>query len=285
GVITRTERRSDMALETDGSSGASHGVEHTPLPSYVLITPARNEADYIERTIRSVIAQTHLPLRWVIVDDGSTDGTADIVRRYLPGRPWIHLVTLSERQDRNFAAKVHAFRAGYERLHDLSFDIVGNLDGDVSFDPDYFEYLTAKFRDIDKLGVAGTHYVEGGFHSFRDSYISVHHVNGQVQLFRRACFEEIGGYTPIRGGGIDWVAVTTARMKGWVTYSFDERIFQHHRPMGTATTGPLGSRFHYGKKDYLLGGHPLWQLVRGVFQMTKRPYVLGGLALLTGYAY
>src|SRR5438270_347866 len=83
---------------------------------------------------------------------------------------------------------------------------------------------------------------EGDFHSYRDSHINVHHVNGQVQLFRRTCFEEIGGYVPIKGGGIDWVAVTTARMKGWTTYSFGERVFEHHRKMGTAGGSELGAR-------------------------------------------
>jgi poly-beta-1,6-N-acetyl-D-glucosamine synthase len=135
------------------------------------------------------------------------------------------------------------------------------------------------------LGVAGTHYIEGGFHSYRDSYINVQHVNGQCQLFRRACFDDIGGYVPIKGGGIDWVAVTTARMKGWTTQSFDERVFYHHRKMGTAGSGELRARFHYGKKDYFLGGHPLWQVFRSTFQMAKKPYVLGGVCLLLGYVW
>jgi biofilm PGA synthesis N-glycosyltransferase PgaC len=252
---------------------------------YVLITPAHNEADYIERTVQSVIAQTVLPKRWIIVSDGSTDATEAIVERYLPGRSWLELVRLPPRSERHFAAKVEAFNVGYERVRDLEFEVIGNLDADVSFDAGYMEYLLGKFRAMPELGVAGTHYVERGFHSFRDSYINVHHVNGQCQMFRRRCFDDIGGYVPIKSGGIDWVAVTTARMKGWTTMSFDEQVFEHHRKMGTAGTGVLGSRFHYGKKDYFLGGHPLWQLCRGTFQMVKRPYVLGGLCLLLGYAW
>ena len=253
---------------------------------YVLITPARNEAAFIERTIRSMIAQTQLPLRWVIVSDGSTDGTDEIVERYTPAHDWIELVKLPPRQERNFAAKVLAVRAGYERVQHLPFEVVGNIDADVSFPEDYFAYLLSKFECTPELGVAGTHYIEGNFHSYRDSYINVHHVNGQIQLFRRGCFDEIGGYVPIKGGGIDWVAVTTARMKGWLTYSYDERVFHHHRKMGTAGgSSELQARFHYGKKDYFLGGHPLWQLLRGTFQMAKRPYVVGGLALLAGYAW
>lgn len=250
---------------------------------YVLITPAHNEADLIEKTIQSVIAQTVLPKRWVIVSDGSTDGTDEIVRKYIDGREWLELVRLPERQERNFAAKVQAFNAGYQRIKDLSFDVIGNIDADISFGEDFMAYLLEKFEEMPKLGVAGTHYIEGDFHSYTDSYINVHHVNGQCQLFRRACFEDIGGYVPIKGGGIDWVAVTTARMKGWITYSFGDRIFYHHRKMGTAGSNELMSRFNYGKKDYFLGGHPLWQLFRGTYQMFKKPYILGGLALLLGY--
>jgi glycosyltransferase involved in cell wall biosynthesis len=250
---------------------------------YVLITPARNEADLIEKTIHSVIAQTVLPKRWVIVSDGSTDGTDEIVKKYMNGREWLELVRLPERQERNFAAKVQAFDAGYERVKDLSFEVIGCLDADISFGEDFFAYLLEKFKVMPKLGVAGTHYIEGSFHSYTDSYINVHHVNGQCQLFRRACFEDIGGYVPIKGGGIDWVAVTTARMKGWTTYSFADRTFYHHRKMGTAGSNELMSRFNYGKKDYFLGGHPLWQLFRGTFQMAKKPYIVGGLGLLLGY--
>jgi len=252
---------------------------------YVLITPAHNEAAFIEKTIESVIAQTVPPLRWVIVSDGSTDGTDEIVGKYLGDHPWMELIRLPPRAKRSFAAKVMAFDAGYERVKDLAFDVIGNVDADVSFDADFMEFLLGRFEELPALGVAGTHYTEGGFHSWKDSYIDVHHVNGQCQLFRRACFDDIGGYVPIEGGGIDWVAVTTARMKGWLTYSFAERTFEHHRKMGTAGGSELGARFHYGRKDYFLGGHPLWQLLRGGFQMTKPPYLLGGLCLLAGYAW
>jgi biofilm PGA synthesis N-glycosyltransferase PgaC len=250
---------------------------------YVLITPARNEAAFIDRTLRSVVAQTVLPKRWVIVSDGSTDGTDDIVRSYQAGRDWLELVRLPEGRDRSFAAKAQAFNAGYERVRELAFDVIGCLDADISFADDYFAYLLAQFEALPDLGVAGTHYIEGDFHSYRDSYINVHHVNGGCQLFRKVCFDAIGGYLPIRGGGIDWVAVTTARMKGWKTHSFGERVFHHHRKIGTAESNELLSRFNYGKKDYFLGGHPLWELLRGVFQMAKKPYVVGGLALLSGY--
>lgn len=250
---------------------------------YVLITPARNEAAFIEKTLQSVINQSVLPKRWIIVSDGSTDGTDKLVQQYSQGRDWLELLRLPERQERNFAAKVHAFNAGYQRVNDLSFEVIGCIDADISFGPDFFAYLLAQFEAMPTLGVAGTHYIEGDFHSYRDSYINVQHVNGQCQLFRRACFADINGYTPVKGGGIDWIAVTTARMKGWYTCSFAGQAFYHHRKMGTAEGGELAARFHYGKKDYFLGGHPLWELLRGTFQMTKKPYFIGGLLLLCGY--
>lgn len=250
---------------------------------YVLVTPARNEVDYIEKTIQSVIAQTVLPKRWVIVSDGSTDGTDDIVEKYMAGREWLELIHLPDKQERNFAAKVRVFNAGFERVKTLSFDVIGCLDADITFAEDYFAYLLDKFERIPSLGVTGTHYIEGDFHSYDDSYMNINHVNGGCQLFRKACFEDIGGYVPIKGGGVDWVAVTTARLKGWTTRSFADRVFYHHRKIGTAGGNELISRFKYGKKDYFLGGHPLWQLCRGCFQMTKKPYLVGGMALLLGY--
>jgi GT2 family glycosyltransferase len=190
---------------------------------------------------------------------------------------------MPERRDRHFAGKAYAFNAGCERVKDLSYDVIGNLDADISFGEDFFEYLLDKFEKMPELGVAGTHYVEGKFHSFKDSYINVHHVNGACQLFRRQCFEEIGGYLPVKDGGIDWIAVTTARMKGWKTYSFEERTFTHHRGIGTANSNVFKAKSHYGKKDYFFGGHPLWEIFRSFFQMTQKPYIIGGLLLLSGY--
>src|SRR6516162_6214487 len=139
------------------------------LPAYVLITPARNEEAFIEKTIESVIHQTVLPVKWVIVDDGSTDKTPDIVGRYSAHYPWIELVQRPQRPDRSFAAKVEAFNVGHERVNGLDYRIVGNLDADLSFDSDYFEFILSKFREDDNLGVAGTVYKENGFNSGRQS--------------------------------------------------------------------------------------------------------------------
>jgi len=253
---------------------------------FVLITPARNEEAFIEKTLASMLKQTVLPERWVIVDDGSTDNTAAIVASFADGISWIELLRREQRADRNFAGKVYAFKAGLERVQSIDFEIIGNLDADVSFDADYLDFLIRKFAEDSLLGVAGTPFTENsGYDSTRDSFEGENHVAGGCQLFRRWCFEEIGGYVPNRVGGIDWVAVTTARMRGWKTRSFPEKRFHHYRSLGTAERSVLGSLFSYGEKDYYLGGSPVWQIFRVAYRMGKRPVIIGGLALLFGYCW
>ena len=253
--------------------------------SYVLITPARNEEAFIEKTIRSVISQTVLPMKWVIVSDGSTDRTDEIVKRYLPNHTWMELMRMQEHRDRHFAAKVTCFKAGYERLVDMDYDIIGNLDGDISFERNYIEFLLKRFEDNPNLVVTGTPFVENGKKGYDYNFVNIEHVSGACQLFRRRCFEDIGGYIPIKGGGIDWVAVTSARMKGWKTRTFTEKTCFHHRPMGTGGSSLLMARFKLGKEDYYLGGHPLWQIFRALFQLKEKPYIAGGLFLYTGYLW
>ncbi len=262
-------------LTSRHSSGSALG--------YVLITPARNEERFIENTIRSVIAQTALPLRWVIVSDGSTDATEEIVSRHLPSHPWMKLVRLPGVRKRDFAEKVHTFNAGFATIKDTPFDVVGNLDADISFDADYFSFLLERFAEDSRLGVAGTPFTEDNYSSSRDSFEGERHVAGGCQLFRRGCFEEIGGYIPNPAGGIDWIAVTTARMRGWTTRSFPGRHFFHHRHLGTGDSHPFRALLEYGRKDYYLGNHPLWEAMRILYRAAKRPLLLGSLILACGY--
>jgi hypothetical protein len=134
------------------------------------------------------------------------------------------------------------------------------------------------------LGVGGTPFVEGK-KQYDYQFTNIEHVSGACQVFRRECFKEIGGYVRIKGGGIDWTAVTTARMKGWQTRTFTEKTCLHHRPMGTGAGSPVSANFRHGQKDYYLGGHPVWQVFRSLHQMRRSPYVFGGLSLLAGYTW
>jgi biofilm PGA synthesis N-glycosyltransferase PgaC len=251
---------------------------------YVLVTPARNEAQFIELTIKSVIAQTARPARWIIVSDGSSDGTDDIVSTYSALHTWIELVRLPARRERHFAGKVQAFNAGRARLHDVPYDVIGSLDADVSFDDDYFAFLLGKLDDDPALGLVGTPFSEGG-RTYDYRFVSIEHVSGACQLFRRACFEDIGGYVPVRRGGIDHIAVLSARMKGWKTRTFTDRVYLHHRAIGSAQHGAVMTRFRDGVSDHALGGHPLWELFRTIYQMTRKPRVIGGLMLGAGYLW
>jgi biofilm PGA synthesis N-glycosyltransferase PgaC len=258
----------------------------TNLPKYVVVTPARNEAQFIELTLKSMAAQTVPPVKWVVVSDGSTDGTDELVKKYAAQYPWIELLRMPERKERNFAGKVHAFNAGYARIKELPYDAIVSLDGDLSFDPEYFTYLLDKLATDPTIGLVGTPFQEASNQAIYDyRYVSIEHVSGACQMFRRECFEQIGGYVPIKGGGIDHVAVISARMKGWKTRTFTDKVSLHHRTMGTAERSPLMAGFKTGGRDYALGGHPLWEIFRTFYQMSKKPYVLGGAVLGAGYLW
>jgi hypothetical protein len=194
---------------------------------------------------------------------------------------------MPEHRDRQFAAKARCFAAGYEHLKSLEFDLVGNLDADITLPTDYYEFLVGRFVESPRLGVGGTPFVEDasqpGNHTYAHGAANLTHVSGACQMFRRRCFEEVGGYIPIKGGAIDWIAVTTARMKGWETQTFLERVCFHHRIIGTGNHSALVARFHYGRKAYYVGGHPLWETLRGIFQMREKPLLIGGIYFTIGY--
>jgi poly-beta-1,6-N-acetyl-D-glucosamine synthase len=256
------------------------------LPTYALITPAHNEADFIERTIRSLVAQTVRPCRWIVVSDGSTDGTDDIVKKYAAQQRWIELIRRPQSVERHFAKKAAAFNAGYERLKLVQCEVIGNLDADVSFDDEhFFEFLMGRFAENSRLGVAGTAYLEGEvLYPYR--FTSLEDVAGACQLFRRECFESIGGYPPLRSGGIDVVAVFCAQARGWQTRTFTEKTFVHHRVVGTAQrVGAWRRILRNGIKDYVLGSHPTWEFLRSCYQMKNKPYVVGGVLVFAGYMW
>jgi glycosyltransferase involved in cell wall biosynthesis len=257
-----------------------------PEMKYVLITSARNEQAFIAKTLESVVAQAQLPERWIIVDDGSTDDTAAIAAPYAEKFPWIVLVRNPRREGRNFASKANNVNGALKQIENLDFDLLGNLDADTSFGPDYMEFLMGKFTEDPKLGVAGTPFTQdGGYDSTRDSFEGENYVAGPIQLFRRQCWSDIGGYIANPAGGVDWIAVMMARMKGWNVRSFDDKRYHHHRSMGTAGRSDVAALFSYGQKDYYLGNSPIWQLFRVTYRLAKKPYVAGGLALFCGFCW
>jgi biofilm PGA synthesis N-glycosyltransferase PgaC len=250
---------------------------------YVLLTPARNEAQFIGRTIAAVATQTIRPKKWVIISDGSTDGTDEIVRSFAEEHKFICFLRTSSNGKRSFGAKVNAIRAGYEQLRNISFDYLGNLDADVTFEADYYENVLQRFRDDSRLGVGGgiIHELLNG--KFVTQRTSSNSVAGAVQLFRRRCYEEIGGYVALRFGGIDSAAEITARMYGWGVRTFRDLIVQHHRPVGSGGGSLLKTKFRQGKSYHSLGYHPLFELVRCIYRLGDKPYFVGSLLMTCGY--
>lgn len=252
---------------------------------YILVTAARNEAAHITQTLRSVTAQTRPPQRWIIVSDGSTDETDEIVRGFVNQFPYIELLRVEADGERNFGSKAVAVNAGYKKISDIKHAYVGILDADVSFDADYYEQVIRRFENNSRLGIAGGvlfDIVAGK--PVRQMTDPEWSVSGPVQMFRRECWCAIGGYLPIRGG-IDAAAEFMARMHGWTVRAFPELRVVHHRETGREKHSLAGFFFHTGLEDHHLGYHPLFFLAKSVRRFRCRPVMIGGLLMLFGYAW
>ncbi|MCP4538177.1 MAG: glycosyltransferase family 2 protein [Chloroflexi bacterium] len=245
---------------------------------YIVITPVKNEAEFIEKLIQSIVQQTIKPREWIIVNDGSTDQTEEIVNKYVTKHSWIKLLN---REDRGFRQRgkgiVETFYVGFEALTTQDYDFIVKLDGDLSFESTYFESLLLEFARNPKLGIAG-----GGLYEQPDGkkwvlYTVKNHVRGATKMYRRACFEAIGGLVPAMGwDGIDeWKSLTL----GWEVQSFFEYQMFHYRYTGTGT-GKLKSRVEEAHGAYYMGYHPLYMIARGIRRMVSQPYVIGGIAMI-----
>jgi poly-beta-1,6-N-acetyl-D-glucosamine synthase len=261
----------------------SHSHSDIKKPEYVLITPAHNEEALIGKTARSVIAQTVKPKRWVIIDDASVDRTSEIIRNFSINHDFIELLNLKRPAGRHYGNKVNAFNLGLAKVMPLTFDFIGNLDADVTFEPDYFENLLRQFEVDEKLGLAGgmIHTRDGV--NYISQQVALDSVCGSVQLFRRKCFEDVGGYRPFPNGGIDAAAEIAARMNGWKVRTIPELHVLEHRLTGSATARPLFSRVKEGRRMYSLGYSPLFFTFRCLYRLMERPAIIGSIAALYGY--
>jgi 2-polyprenyl-3-methyl-5-hydroxy-6-metoxy-1,4-benzoquinol methylase len=250
---------------------------------YVLITPARNEDAFIERTIQSVINQALLPEKWIIVCDSCTDRTDEIVRQYSEEHHFIQHLSLSGDVNRNFGAQVRAINSGYEQLKDTDYDYIGNLDADVTFDSDYYERILNEFQLNQKLGLAGGFIYERYNGKFENRpFNTITSVPHAIQLFRRQCYESIGGYIPLKYGGPDWCAEVMARMKGWQVESFPDVQVYHHRHTGSAG-GKLHGMFSEGLRAFSVGSHPIFELFKCLHRIKNKPYLIYSFLRMTGY--
>lgn len=248
---------------------------------YVIITPVRDEEKHIEDTIHSVVAQTILPAEWVIVDDGSTDGTGAILRRYAAEHAWISVI---HRPDRGFRKSgggvMEAFYEGYRALRTRDWEVMVKLDGDLSFGSDYFERCLRRFAENPVLGIAGgvIYYGENGTRKVETSHLF--HVRGATKMYRRACWDAIGGL--IRTAGWDTVDELKANMLGWRTQGFPDILVRQHRPTGAAD-GAWRDAVKNGQADYASGYHPVFMLAKCLRRVFEKPFLIGAAGHLYGF--
>ena len=248
---------------------------------YVIITPARDEELHIRTTIESMLGQTILPVEWVIVNDGSTDGTGKIVDEYAARYPWIRAVHRTNRGFRKAGGGVvDTFNDGYRTLTCKDWDFIVKLDGDLSFEPDYFEKCFGTFDLEPQLGVGGgvMCYIENGTKSFEAN--PAFHVRGATKIYKRACWDAIGGFWPAPGW--DTMDEVKANMLGWTTRSFPDLHLLHHRHTGPAD-GAWANWVKNGRANYICGYHPLFMLSKCVHRLGQRPYIVGSAGLLYGF--
>lgn len=268
-------------------TSAGPGPRATPLLDmgtlgYVIVSPVRNEARNIEATFRGVAAQTFKPLVWLIVDDGSTDGTPELVERLAQGHDWVRITRLPDRgyYDLLEAGELKAFLHGLGELQDLPFQFFAKLDGDIALEPDYFERLLARFQLDPSLGIAsGTCWHEERGKWVKES-VYENHVRGALRMYRRRCWEDIGG-TP-RALGWDAVDCYLARMRGWQTRTFDD-MPARHLVKTWSKGGWLPGRKRSGRIDYLIGTDPLFFAAKCLRALRLPPLGMAAAAQAWGY--
>ena len=262
--------------------------------NFIIITPAFNEAAYIEQTIQSVLEQTMKPLVWVIVDDGSTDQTAEIIKRYTQQYPWIHYVYREKDPAQTYyASNVHAIQYGLNtiknsKLKTQNYDYLAILDADILLPSDYYEKILNRMQSDSNLGIASGVYVDNlGQGRIRKVLNDRRSTPKALMVFRKKCFDDIGGFVPMKYGGEDTVACFAARMNGWKTWSFPDIVAVHNKPVGTGhAKGLVKIRFRQGIGEYFLATHPLFMLAKSLRRCAKEPpYGFSGLLRFSGFIY
>jgi poly-beta-1,6-N-acetyl-D-glucosamine synthase len=256
----------------------------TPHSLYVLISPCRNEAHYMRRTLDSVLAQSRLPAKWVIVDDGSTDETPEILQSYATRYPWIEIVTRQDRGHRSVGPGViDAFYAGYAAIRPSDYEFLCKLDLDLDLPPRYFEILMQRMADEPRMATcSGKAYVRKGTELIPERHGDDTSL-GMTKFYRVSCFEKIGGF--VREVMWDGIDNHRCRMHGWIACSWDEPDlrFEHLRPMGSSQDNIYAGRMRHGYGQYFMGTGFVFMLASALFRVNQKPYILGSIAMLWGW--
>lgn len=259
-------------------------MSEAPVIPLAIVSPVRNEAQYVENTLNAMVAQTVQPAEWLFVDDGSTDDTKSIIESFAERHPWIRVISRDDRGFRQLGSGViAAFDFGRESLRNKDYEFIAKLDGDMSFPPKYLEIMLGKLKVEPMLAAVSGKVFRPENGGFVEEYIIDEMVAGQFKLYKRGAFDDIGGFTQtILWDGID---IHRCRMKGYKTLSFHDPQARlvHHRLMGSSDKSVYTGRVRLGRGIWFMGYHPLYAIASGLFRTHERPYVIGGLIIIANY--
>ena len=256
-----------------------------PVVPLVVISPVRDEAQFVRNTLDAMLAQTVRPQEWLFVDDGSRDDTRAVVESYAGVHPWIHVISRGDRGFRQLGSGViAAFNFGRENLKRQDYRYIAKLDGDMSFPPTYLETMLLKLESDPQLAAVSGKVFRPEKSGLVEEFMIDEMVAGQFKLYKRNAFDDIGGFTQtILWDGID---IHRCRMKGYKTLSFYDpgaRLI-HHRLMGSSDANVFKGRMRLGRGLWFMGYHPLYAVASGLFRMREQPYRLGGMIMIMGFA-
>jgi poly-beta-1,6-N-acetyl-D-glucosamine synthase len=246
---------------------------------YVLITPIKDEIDNFKKCSASVVNQTVKPDKWIIIDDGSIDGTKDLVNDLQKKCNWITALHNPPREERRPGGEF-ILKKAFDLINIKDYDFIVKMDGDLTFSEDFFSSIFRKFEEEPKLGVAsGSCYIIKDGEMVEETKARVH-TRGPMKVYKSKCFEEIGGIVPSLGW--DTIDEIKAQQLGWKTKTFPELEIIHLRPTQSAK-GKINGFRNMAKASYYIGYHPLYMIARGVVRMKEEPYVIGGMAMIVEF--
>ncbi|GAB4322964.1 MAG: hypothetical protein Kow00127_15620 [Bacteroidales bacterium] len=254
------------------------------MTKYIIVSPVRNEEEHVRRTIESVLAQTVKPAEWIIVNDGSTDKTEEIIKEYTAGYDWIRLINM---KDRGYyypgTGVIQVVQHGLSQAQTTDWEFLVKLDCDIWVEPDYFEEIFRRFKENPKLGIAsGAIYLKEG-DTLTPENSQEDHPWGASKVYRRECYQAIGGWKAIPGW--DLADLLGAQMNGWETRCFMDLKIYHFRGTGLRRSGITKGRFLWGRFQYRYGYGLLYIFLKSIYWLQQKPYVLGGISIFAGYVY
>jgi glycosyltransferase involved in cell wall biosynthesis len=258
---------------------------NTKATGYALVSPCRNEEKYMRKTLDSVVAQTRTPDLWVIVDDGSTDKTPEILEEYTKQHDWIRVVTKPDRGHRAVGpGVVEAFYFGLDQFQIDDFEFICKFDLDLELPVGYFDGLINRMHGNPRIGsCSGKPYFQNTAGAMVSEKCGDEMSVGMTKFYRVTCFKAIGGF--IREVMWDAIDCHKSRQLGWIACSWDEEElrFEHLRPMGTSQKGVLTGRMRHGYGQYYMGSDPFYFTATAIYRIAHPPYLIGGLATWVGY--